>query len=164
MRNSMTWVKGWEAPTRRRQASVPDFKFPEDCFSLGYGDATNATSANIAFDGISYERREPVRRAVAEPTKTSANEKIEKLEATVKSVGETFIVVSAAPSGDTVEFQIPVELCPCDVLYVGTPISVRVDKEARYSTLKIERREKKSEFSADLRKRFSAMMEWAESL
>lgn len=140
-----------EAPVPSR----PDFDYS---VSIGthYKKAPAFATGAFARDHVEGEKSLP---GIAQ-----VPQKIEVLNATVKNIDETFVVVTAAPGGAPVEIQIPIVLCPSDLRMVGMPIAISVDKEARYSSLKITRREKQKEMSPGFLKRLEAMTEWADSL
>lgn len=93
-------------------------------------------------------------------TSVKVSAKLDSLSATIKYVEPQFVTIYAFVGDDPVEFKIARELCGDDIAREGMPVSVTIDDTSRYSSLRVERREKTIERSASLKKRFSAMEAW----
>jgi len=160
--NSMTtWGGNSDPVLYRRRSVVADAPVPS-LPEYGVSGASGTHQSVHAFAAGAFARGDQP-KSQSPSVKVDAA-KIDVLNATVKNVGETFLVVSASPGGEPVEIQIPIILCPTELRLVGMPLAISVDKESKYSSLKIERREKQNEMSEGFRKRFEAMTEWANSL
>lgn len=90
--------------------------------------------------------------------------KLETLDAVVRDIGQNFVCVIARPGGTGIEINVPLELCPSEILYEGTPISISIDKESKYSSLRIEKREKLKKLPEHMAARLKTVMDWADSL
>lgn len=132
-------------------------------FSFLGGSATNSSVTILPNDTPTVPQNYAVANTQHQPASKNTG-KIEAIDATVRDIGEQFVLVTAAPGGETVEIQIPLELCPSEIQFEGMPISISIDTSSRYSSLKVERRDKKAALSDDFRSRFAAMTEWADSL
>lgn len=167
MLDSATRVENWGGFTGR-PSQAPDASTVSDVgFSFLAGSATESAATMLPNDVPSIHQNY-ARGAVTQKQVASTNlqdaDKLEAIDATVRNIGEQFVLVTAAPGGEVVEIQIPVELCPQEIQIEGMPISISIDTSSRYSSLKVERREKKAVLSEDFKSRFAAMTEWADSL
>lgn len=121
------------------------------------------SQTSVVSGRISYQVNvEPIveHRDAISSCKKPASAKLNSLSATIKYVEPQFVTIYAMVGNDPVEFKIARELCSDDIAREGMPVSVSIDDTSRYSSLRIERREKTRERSADLKKRFSAMEAW----
>ncbi|MBB4189185.1 MULTISPECIES: hypothetical protein [Sinorhizobium] len=165
MLDSATRVEDWGGFNPGRHLQAPDANPLSDArFSPFAGSATNTSISALPYDAPALHQDYVAPPKQVAPEKREDTGKLEAIDATVRDIGEHFVLVTAAPGGEIVELQVPVELCPPEIRFEGMPISISIDTSSRYSSLKVERRAKKTLLSEDFKSRFTAMTEWADSL
>jgi hypothetical protein len=89
--------------------------------------------------------------------------KQESINAVIEKIDEKFAVVKAATSGRGFRMNIPIVLCPKDVLYEGTAIEIGIDRRDGYTGLRVSKRTP-SRLPPEIEDTINSVLEWVDSL
>lgn len=140
-------------------STPPVTKMPEVTLPVLAGSDTKVVSIEAPYQ-INVSKN--VAGSKANPVAVRSD-KVESLSGTIRYVEANFVTVSAKVGEEPIEFRISRELCDDELAKEGMPIKISIDDSGRYSTLRVERREKSRSLSTGLAKRLSAMEEWISS-
>lgn len=96
-------------------------------------------------------------------SRSSVVEKSSEIAGTVVFFDADFVMVKAEMPSGSMDFKIPRVLCPDEVIYENTPVTLRVGLRSGFSGLEIVKREKRP-IPQGLASQIDELADWADSL